>query len=155
MATKKKIFIGSDHRGFNLKARLISFLKAEGYKVVDKGAYSSDSCDYPSIAFEVARSVAKTRNSAGILICKTGIGNSMVANKVKGARAALCYNIKAARLSREHNDANVLVLGADFVKGSVLKQLITVWLNTGFQGGRHKRRLNKISEIEKKVFKRL
>ena len=152
MAANKKIFIGSDHRGFNLKSRLIMFLESRGYKVVDKGTYSVDSCDYPNIAFEVARSVARTRNSVGILICKTGIGNSMVANKVKGARAALCYNKKAARLSREHNDANVLVLGADFVKGPALKQLITVWLNTDFQGGRHKRRVSQISKIENKVF---
>lgn len=148
--SKKIIFIGSDHRGFNLKSKIINFLVAKGYEVFDKGTYSKDSCDYPKIAYEVARAVARNKRSAGILICKTGIGNAIVANKVKGVRAALCYNIKAARLSRQHNDANVLVLGSDFINKNSLKKLITVWLSTGFEGGRHKRRVNQISAIENK-----
>jgi ribose 5-phosphate isomerase B len=154
MSVKKKIFIGSDHRGFNLKSRIIKFLEAKGYKVLDKGVYSTVSCDYPKIAFEVARLVSRHRNSVGILVCKTGIGNSIVANKVSGVRAALCYNKKTARLSREHNNANVLVLGADFIRIKNLKQLITIWLNTDFRGGRHRRRVNQISKIERKVFKK-
>lgn len=154
MLRNKKIFIGSDHRGYKLKATIIKFLESKGCTVRDWGAYSSASCDYPRVAFNVASSVSHTLNSAGILICKTGIGNSMVANKVKGVRAALCYNKKAARLSREHNNANVLVLGSDFIKAKDLKPLITTWLNTGFQGGRHKRRTDQISKIENRVFKR-
>jgi len=146
--SKKIIFIGSDHRGFNLKAGIIKFLASKGYKVIDKGAYSADSCDYPKIAYETAKAVSRNKNSAGILICKTGIGNAIVANKVKGVRAALCYNVKAARLSREHNDANVLVLGSDFINKKSLKPLITIWLTTYFQGGRHARRVKQISRIE-------
>lgn len=146
--SKKLIFIGSDHRGFNLKSEIVKFLETRGYKVIDKGTYSLDSCDYPKIAYEVAKVVSRNKNSLGILICKTGIGNAIVANKVKGIRAALCYNIKAARLSREHNDANVLVLGSDFINKKSLKTLIKVWLTTDFQGGRHKRRVNQISKIE-------
>ena len=154
MSIKKHIFIGSDHRGFNLKSKIIKFLDSKKYRVKDMGTYSAKPCDYPAIAFRLAKAVTTSKGSAGILLCKTGIGDAIVANKVRGIRAALCYNKKAARLSREHNDANVLVLGADFVNKKSLNQLLTVWLNTDFQGGRHKRRTNQIANIEKKVFKK-
>ncbi|MCM8757767.1 MAG: RpiB/LacA/LacB family sugar-phosphate isomerase, partial [Candidatus Omnitrophica bacterium] len=102
-------------------------------------------------AYLVAKDVSEGRYKRGILICKTGIGNSIVANRFKGVRAALCYNLKATQLSREHNDSNILVLGADFVSSNLAIRILNVWLNTPFLGGRHKRRLNKIKKIEDKI----
>jgi len=148
---KMKIAVGSDHAGFELKLKVISYLKKKGYSVKDFGTYSQQSCDYPFFAYKVAKAVALKRYLRGILICKTGIGNSIVANKVKGIRAALCYNILAARLSRLHNDANILVLGAEFVNIKVAKKIIDIWLNTDFEGGRHLRRIKQIERIEKYV----
>jgi len=155
MPGKKKIFIGSDHGGFALKNKAIKFLESKGYRVWDAGTYTLDSCDYPIAAFRVARSVAIEKNSAGILICRSGIGSSIAANKIPGIRAALCFNERAARLSREHNDANILVLGADFINKKAVNKIINTWLNAKFQGGRHKRRVDQISHIEKKVFKKI
>ncbi|MFH1414429.1 MAG: ribose 5-phosphate isomerase B [Candidatus Omnitrophota bacterium] len=149
--TKKTIIIASDHGGFNLKEKLKSFLVELGFKVKDLGAYSTKSTDYPESAYKLAKGVSSGKFKRGILICKSGIGNSIVANRLPRVRAALCYNLKAARLSREHNDSNVLVLGASFVKTELAKRMVRVWLNTKFQGGRHKRRLNQIKEIEKKI----
>ena len=146
-----KIAIGSDHGGFKLKQQIIEFLKKKKYKLKDFGTYSKRSCDYPEIAYKVAQSVSKESFDRGILICKTGIGNCITANKVKGIRAALCYNVKAARLSREHNDSNVLVLGALFSNVVKAKKMINVWLNTEFEGGRHLRRIKQIERIEKNV----
>lgn len=145
-----KISIGSDHRGFILKKKIISILKAKGHKVNDCGTYSQESCDYPEIAFKVANSVRLKKSQRGILICKTGIGNCIAANKVPGARASLCYTQKAARLSREHNDANVLVLGSDFVRGKNVKKILEIWLNTKFSGDRHQKRVEQIAGIEKR-----
>ncbi|MDD5618681.1 MAG: ribose 5-phosphate isomerase B [Candidatus Omnitrophica bacterium] len=146
-----KIAIGSDHGGFKLKEKVIKFLKSKKHKVKDFGTNSIQSCDYPLIAYGVANSVAKKKTQKGILICKTGIGNSITANKVKGIRAALCYNIKAAELSRRHNDSNVLVLGALFTNYSKAKKIIEVWLKTKFEGGRHMRRVKQIERIEENV----
>ena len=154
MAKAKKIFIGSDHGGFVVKDKIIKFLKSKKYQVWDAGTYSIDSCDYPILAYRVAVSVAATKNSAGILICRSGIGTSIVANKIHGIRAALCCNERAARLSRQHNDANILVLGADFVDRTQVNRIVNTWLHTTFQGGRHKRRVDQISKIEKKIFKK-
>ncbi len=147
----KKIIIGSDHGGFSLKEKIKSFLKKKSFRVKDLGAYSIERCDYPMIAYDLAKEVSRGRYKQGILICKTGIGNSIVANKLSGVRAALCYNVKAARLSREHNDSNILVLGATFVKADSAKRILNVWLNTKFLGGRHKRRLNQIKKIEREI----
>lgn len=143
-----KITIGADHRGFKLKEKIKAFLKAKGFSVKDAGAFSEESCDYPKIAFKVGKDVVGSQNRKGILICASGIGDSIAANKVKGVRAALCYNIKAARLSRRHNDANVLVLGSVFVKEKSAKKIIEVWLKTEFEAGRHLRRLNQIRSYE-------
>lgn len=143
-----KITIGADHRGFKLKQKIKAFLKTKGFKVKDAGAFSEEPCDYPKIAFKVGRDVAKSSNKRGILICKTGIGDCIAANKVKGVRAALCYNLKAARLSRQHNDSNVLVLGSDFVQEKTAKKIIETWLTTDFEGGRHLRRINQIKQFE-------
>jgi len=134
---KIKIAVGSDHAGFELKSKVISYLKKKGYSVKDFGTYSQQSCDYPFFAYKVAKAVALKRY--------------LVANKVKGIRAALCYNILAARLSRLHNDANILVLGAEFVNIKVAKKIIDIWLNTDFEGGRHLRRIKQIERIEKYV----
>ncbi len=145
----KIIAIASDHAGFTLKEKLKSFLEKKSFKVKDLGTYSSERCDYPEIAYNLAREIARGKYSRGILVCKTGIGNSIVANRFPGVRAALCYNAKAARLSREHNDSNVLVLGSSFVNPELGKRILRIWLNTQFQGGRHKRRLNQIKKIER------
>ncbi|MFH1622477.1 MAG: ribose 5-phosphate isomerase B [Candidatus Omnitrophota bacterium] len=146
-----KIAIGSDHGGFKLKQQIVKFLKENKHKVKDFGTNSQDSCDYPLIAYDVAKSVSRRHFQRGILICKSGIGNSIVANKAKGVRAALCYNIKAAKFSRKHNDANILVLGALFTNIINAKKLIKVWLKTEFEGGRHLRRVKQIERIEKSV----
>ncbi len=144
-----RIIIGSDHAGFKLKEILKPYLLKSGFKVNDIGTYSVQRCDYPKIAYSLARQISLGKFSRGILICNTGIGNSIVANRLPGVRAALCYNIKAARLSRQHNDSNILVLGAAFMNGSEAKRITGLWLKTGFIGGRHKRRLNQIKDIAK------
>ncbi len=144
-----KVAVGSDHGGFALKEKIVAVLKKKGLRVQDYGTFSEESMDYPDTAYSVARAVSTKKADRGILICKTGIGNCIVANKVRRVRAALCYNLKAARLSRQHNDANVLVLGALFVKERDAKLMIEVWLKTPFEGGRHYRRLKKIERIER------
>ena len=147
-----KIFIGADHRGFQLKGKLMDFLIRQGYEVIDKGTYTQDPpCDYPKISEKVATAVVKNKGSLGILACMTGIGHSIAANKVRGARAALCYNKKAAILSREHNDANILIVGSKFVKAKDLFSIVSAWLKSGFQGGRHLRRVNQIKKLEQKM----
>jgi ribose 5-phosphate isomerase B len=148
---KKKIIIACDHRGFRLKEKLKPYLENKGFTVKDLGVYSPEPCDYPHLAYNLARAIAQGRFMRGILICYSGIGNAIVANRVPGVRAALCYNVKAAQLSREHNDSNVLVLGAYFVNERLAKRIVDVWLKTGFLGGRHQRRLKQIKEIEKKI----
>jgi len=147
----EKIIIGSDHGGFDLKEELKAYLAKKGFTVKDAGTYSQESCDYPDPAYAAAREVSLGRYKKGVLICKSGIGNSIVANKLPNVRAALCFNLKTAKLSRMHNDANVLVLGASFVGKSLAKRILSAWLDTEFEGGRHIRRLNKIKAIERKV----
>lgn len=155
MKPKKRytIFIGADHRGFELKGWIISSLKKLGHEVVDAGSYDPAPCDYPAISYDVATNVVRTKDARGILLCLTGIGHSIAANKVPGAYAALCYNKEAAVLSRQHNNANILVLGANFVPERLMLDIIQTWLETGFDGGRHLRRLKKIKAIEKKLYK--
>jgi len=149
----QKIIIGSDHAGFKLKEKLKAYLLKSGFKVKDIGAYSCLRCDYPGIAYKLAKQVSSGRFKRGILICYTGIGNTIVANRVPGIGATLCYNIKAARLSREHNDSNILALGAVFVNASLAQRITGIWLRTKFSAGRHKRRLNQIRSIEKNIKK--
>lgn len=136
-----KIAIGSDHGGYKLKEEIKKYLKVS-YK--DFGCDSEESCDYPDYGFPVSKAVAKGEYDRGILVCKTGIGMSIVANKVKGIRAALCHTPEIAKKSREHNDANILVLAAELVDLAIAKKIIDIWLNTEFSGGRHKRRIDKI-----------
>lgn len=139
------IAIGADHGGFECKEKLKDYL-SKVYDVKDFGTFSKESVDYPVIAREVATSVAKGECDCGILICRTGVGMSIVANKVKGIRCALCYNEKVGTLCKEHNNANVISLPADMVS---IEQMITIvenWLNTDFAGGRHEQRVNMIEE---------
>lgn len=147
-----KIFIGADHRGIDLKKRVAQILKAQGLDVIDLGSHdAAKSCDYPKIAYTVANEVSKTRHSRGILVCMSGIGQAIAANKVRGAYAALCYNTESASLSRKHNNANILVMGSKFVKPKDIGRILQVWLNTEFEGGRHRRRFNQIRKMEKGI----
>lgn len=147
----KRILIASDHAGFVLKEKLKPYLKKIGFKAVDLGTSSEERCDYPEFAYQLATLVSCGKYKRGILVCKSGIGNSIVANRLAGVRAALCYNARVARLSRQHNDANVLVLGSSFLEARLAKKIVGVWLNSGFLGGRHRRRLNQIKEIEQRI----
>jgi len=148
---RKTIFFAADHGGFALKEKLKSYLLKHGYVIRDLGTHSAQRCDYPVFAFELAKKVAGKAGGRGILICKSGIGNSIVANRVPGVRAALCYNVKAARLSRQHNDSNVLVLGSLFANERLARRIAHVWLHTEFEAGRHSRRLSLIRKLEKNI----
>lgn len=146
-----KIALGCDHGGFKLKKQIKAFLEKKGYVIKDYGTFSEESCDYPLYAAAATKAVSQGKAGRAIIICTSGIGNSIVANKFPKVRAALCYNLEAARLSRQHNDANVLVLGAKFTKPGLAKKMVSAWLRGKFLGGRHKRRVNQISEIEKSL----
>ena len=143
---KIKIAIGSDHGGFEYKASIIKALQVKGYDIVDMGTYSPESCDYPIIAKKVARAVAKGDFEKGILVCGTGIGMSMAANKVTGIRAAVCGDTFSARATRAHNNANILCLGQRVVGEGLALDIVDIWLTTKFEGGRHERRVNMIEE---------
>ena len=145
------ILIASDHGGFALKEKLKPYLQKCGFTSRDLGTHSKERCDYPQFAASLAGEISRRRYERGILICKSGIGVSIVANRFSGVRAALVDNIKAARLSRQHNDSNVLVMGAGFVKSALAKRIVRTWLETKFQGGRHKKRLDQIKKIEKDI----
>src|SRR5215475_2034644 len=139
-----KIAIGADHAGFSLKEKLRQRLAGEGHEVVDYGTSSDSSCDYPDFAQPVARDVAQGRSDRGILVCSTGIGMAIAANKVDGVRAVPAQSEDEVHLTREHNDANVLTLGAKYLDEGRALDLIRVFLDTGFAGGRHARRIAKI-----------
>jgi ribose 5-phosphate isomerase B len=144
-----KIAIGADHGGYKLKRALVGFLKKKGHTVKDFGTFSEEGCDYPVIGYKVSKGVGGKRYSRGILICKTGLGMSMVANKVKGVRAALCNRVDIACSSRQHNDANVLVLAANIVSTRKAKRIVSVWLSTRALGSRHRRRVRQINRIDR------
>lgn len=146
------LFIGSDHAGFELKEKLITELKAlfPQISIVDCGTRSIDSVDYPLIAQKVAETVIQTNQSAGILICGTGIGMSIAANKIPGVRAACVWNNETAKLSREHNDSNILCIGARLTTLEEAVQRVSIWLNTPFLGGRHLNRVEQIKKLEEK-----
>ncbi len=146
-----KIVIGSDHGGFELKKSIVAFLKGEGYDIQDLGTHSKESCDYPLIGFEVARKVGDGVADRGILICKTGVGMVIIANKVHGVRAAACYDRAMAKSSREHNDCNVAVLAASYTEPGEAKEIIKAWLAAGHIGDRHARRVDQIKDIELKM----
>src|SRR5882757_2955501 len=144
-----KIAIGADHAGFSLKEKLRQRLAGEGHEIVDYGTTSDASCDYPDYAQPVAREVAQGRSDRGILVCSTGIGMAMAANKVDGVRAAPAQNDDEVKFTREHNDANVLTLGAKYMDAPRALELIDIFLKTEFAGGRHARRVAKIAQLEK------
>lgn len=139
-----RIALGADHRGFALKERLKRRLVEAGHKVEDFGPDSAESCDYPDFACRVARAVARGRARRGILICSTGIGMSIAANRVPRVRAALCHTPDLAERSRRHNRANVLCLGADVITGPTALRIVRRWLAAEFEGGRHRRRVGKL-----------
>jgi ribose 5-phosphate isomerase B len=149
-----QIGLASDHGGFELKKEMKTFLVSIGFDPVDLGPFSADSVDYPDFGMLLADKVSKGELEKGILICGTGIGMSIVANKFARVRAALVHDLYTARLSREHNDANILVLGGRVVDKDLANEIASVWLNTPFQGGRHQRRLDKIEALENERCKR-
>lgn len=151
-ATIRRVAIGADHGGVALKAKLIPVLQAEGVEVADLGTHSTKPCDYPPIGYKVARAVALGTFDRGVLLCRSGIGIAIAANKVPGIRAAVCTDIFDAEHSRSHNDANILVLGAEKQGDGKAKSILQTWMRTPFEsGGRHARRVRQIRAIEEKV----
>ena len=148
-----KIALGSEHVGYKLKNEIISFLKENGYEIKDFGTYSTESCDYPDFAEKVAEAVVSKEFDFGILVCGTGIGISISANKIPGVRAALCSDTFSAHATREHNDANILALGERVVGPGLAIDIVKTFLTSEFQGERHQKRIDKISLIEKKYNK--
>ena len=140
----KKVSLSSDHAGFNLKEKIKKFLIKKKIKVIDLGPKNNKSVDYPDYAKKVAKNVSTKKSNIGILICGSGTGMAMAANKFKKIRAAVCYNKASTRLSRQHNNANIMALGARLTKRSDAIKLVNVFLNTKFEGGRHLRRVNKV-----------
>ncbi len=147
----KKVAIGGDHTGFKIKAVVAKFLSAKGFTVKDVGTFSEQSCDYPDFAYEVAQKVVKKEVEFGIIIDATGIPSAITANKIPGIRAATCYNEFSAKSAREHNNGNILVLGAKTLGEETIKSIIEKWISTDFAGERHQRRLDKITSIERRV----
>jgi ribose 5-phosphate isomerase B len=146
-----RIAIGADHAGFLLKEHLKGTLQRLGHSVDDHGARSEDPVDYPPICLSVARAVAEGRAERGVVVGGSGQGEQIAANKVAGVRAALCNDLYTARLSREHNDANVLAMGGRIVAAGLADEIIALWLKTPFEGGRHQRRIDQISAAEKRT----
>jgi ribose 5-phosphate isomerase B len=145
-----RIAIGSDHRGFAVKQRLVTALRSQGHDVQDFGPAVEGAVDYPDLAFPVAEAVGTGQAERGILICGTGIGMCIAANKVKNVRAAPCHDPITAEMSRRHNDANILCLSADMLSEELIDRMVRAWLDTGFEAGRHARRVGKITQFEKK-----
>jgi len=143
-----KVCFGADHGGYRLKEVLLKYARELGYECIDFGTFSEDSVDYPDFAIKVALAVSRGEADRGVLICGTGIGMCICANKIKGIRASLCHNEYTARMSRLHNDANVLCLGGRVLGEEVAKGILKVWLETEFEGGRHLRRIMKIHKLE-------
>lgn len=145
-----KVAIGSDHGGVNIKEEIKAFMKSENIDFIDVGCTCDDSVDYPDYALPVAEKVALGEVDRGILICGTGIGMSIAANKVKGIRCALVHDLFSAKATREHNDSNVLAMGERVIGPGLAREIAKVWLETAYEGGRHQNRLDKISKIEQR-----
>lgn len=144
-----QIWIGADHAGVALKEQIKDLLEADRHKVTDQGAHTNDSVDYPDFAASVAQGVSSGSADRGILVCGTGIGMAIAANKFSGVRAAVCHDLDTVRLSRQHNHANVLALGARALDPKLALSMVREWLRIGFEGGRHDRRVRKISSLER------
>lgn len=144
-----KIILGADHGGYELKNSISEWLKTQGHEIKDIGAFSSESVDYPDYSKIVGEEVVKGNFDRGVLVCGSGVGISIAANKVKGVRAVLCHDVVIARLSREHNDTNIIAMGGRFIAKELAYEILNVWINTEFSGGRHSKRIEKISLLEK------
>jgi len=144
----KKIALASDHGGFDLKESVIAHLLNTGWEVDDLGPHSGDSVDYPDYGIKLAEAVAEKRVQRGIVICGTGIGMSIVVNRYPGIRGTLCSDLFTAKLCREHNDSNILIMGGRVIGKGLAAEIVNTWLNTPFEGGRHQRRLDKINQID-------
>lgn len=144
----EKIAIASDHGGFDLKENIIAFLLKKGLEIDNLGAHSTDSVDYPDYGIKLAQAITDKKFVRGILICGTGVGMSIVVNRFPGIRGTLCSDVYTAKMCREHNDSNVLIMGGRVIGVSLAMEILDIWLNTEFEGGRHQRRLDKIKEID-------
>ncbi len=144
----KKIALASDHGGFDLKESVIAHLLNTGWEVDDLGPHSGDSVDYPDYGIKLAEAVAEKKVDRGIVICGTGIGMSIVVNRYPGIRGTLCSDLFTAKLCREHNDSNILIMGGRVIGKGLAAEIVNTWLNTPFEGGRHQRRLDKINQID-------
>ncbi|MBC8288370.1 MAG: ribose 5-phosphate isomerase B [Nitrospinae bacterium] len=144
----KKIAIASDHGGFDLKESIMAYLLNAGWDVDDLGPHSGDSVDYPDYGIKLAEAVAEKKVARGIVICGTGIGMSIVVNRYPGIRGTLCADLYTAKLCREHNDSNILIMGGRVIGKGLAAEIVNTWLNTPFEGGRHQRRLDKINQID-------
>ena len=143
----KKIAIASDHGGFELKETVIAQLLNDGWEIDDLGPNNEDSVDYPDYGIKLAEIIANKKVERGIVICGTGVGMSIVVNRFPGIRGTLCSDIYTAKMSREHNDSNILIMGGRVIGRGLASEIVDTWLNTAFEGGRHQRRLDKINEI--------
>ena len=144
----EKIAIASDHGGFDLKENIIAYLIKKGLEVDNFGAHSADSVDYPDYGTKLAQAIIDKKFVRGILICGTGVGMSIVVNRFPGIRGTLCSDVYTAKMCREHNDSNILIMGGRVIDVSLAIEILETWLNTEFEGGRHQRRLDKINQIE-------
>ena len=147
----EKIAISSDHAGYNLKKIILTFLKELDYQVDDMGPQNSESVDYPDYGISLAQAVVERKVPRGVVICGTGIGMSIVVNRFPGIRGTLCSDLYTAKLCREHNDSNVLIMGGRVVGHDLAKEIVRIWLNTPFKGGRHQKRINKIIQFDKSL----
>ena len=147
----KKIAIASDHGGFDLKENIIAFLLKKGLEIDNLGAHSTDSVDYPDYGIKLAQAITDKKFVRGILICGTGVGMSIVVNRFPGIRGTLCSDVYTARMCREHNDSNILIMGGRVIEVSLAIEILETWLNTEFEGGRHQRRLDKIKNIDARL----
>ena len=144
----EKIAIASDHGGFDLKENIIAFLLKKGFEIDNLGAHSTDSVDYPDYGIKLAQAIIDKKFVRGILICGTGVGMSIVVNRFPGIRGTLCSDVYTAKMCREHNDSNILIMGGRVIEVDLAIEILDTWLNTEFEGGRHQRRLDKINEID-------
>ncbi len=146
------IALACDHRGFNIKQQLIEQLRVEGHGVEDFGAFDAKACDYPDFAVPASLAIVEGKAQVGILLDGSGIGMSIVANKIPGIRAAICHDELTAEISRRYNDANVLCLAVDLLGGELIRRIVTAWIKAPFEDGRHARRVEKIGELERRLF---
>jgi ribose 5-phosphate isomerase B len=146
-----RVAIGTDHRGFPIREKLVELVRQFGHEVIDVGTFTPDAVDYPDIAAAVAHKVSSGEVDRGILVCGTGLGMCIAANKVRGVRAAPCHDDITAELSRRHNNANILCLSADMLGERLIDRMIEIWLSTPFEGGRHARRVDEITALENEV----